>query len=417
MLALIACSDDPESEPSLSPDFSIRSSTLLDVEETFDNGWIKYARRLFFDGRTRSEFEYYENGYIKTATVYSDYPEYHKYMEVSRDINNKPIVSTYYNADGSIDARFEYIDGLLSMKTVNADNGTTITSFKNGQISKSTFTSSDQTYVTSVVFNTNSREITTTKSGEIIHNAILLLETLLGEGADSFTNLSMSNPFPEQEQNSANILMSYSESLDWEERIYPTQYIPEYKLYKSSQYLSQPFQTNVAVSTDAYREIIEQFPTSEDQVLIAGSLFVKEQQSLVISFETRETVKNQKNDDIEAFKSKFGNEYNHIAYTGKYLYTIGVLRNLPNDPQLRYQLKQIAYNKARHLTSGTSNISKEEQALLDRVFFELKIFTSAMDDLRGKTIESFADYEQVVQELEASESKIVQREYQTFDHL
>lgn len=410
-----ACNDDPE--PDSGPDFNIISSPSFSVEETYDNGWIKYARHLFFDGSVRSEFEYYENGYIKTATVYSDYPQYHKYMEVSRDINNNPISSTYYNKDGSIDASFEYDNGLLIKKTVNSENGTAVTLFENRQISSIKYTSKDQSTGTDIVYNSNSREITITNAGEVVYNALLPLEMSLGEGADSFTNLALVNPFAGQSFSAINALTSSSSSIKWENTLKPTDFIPVSKLYKSFQNQYQPFHTDFAISTDSYREVIEQFPAGEDQILIAGSQYVKDQLSLQISFDTREGIKNEREADVNAFTLKYGNEYNNISYRGKYLYIVGVLRNLPSDVTLRDQIKDIAYDKAQDLTSGTSTVSEADQKLLDRVFFEVKIFTSAMEDLRGKTIESFDDYEAVVEELEASESKIIQRQYQTFDYL
>lgn len=415
LLTFSACVDDPEPDPG--PDFGIYTSTSFIVEETHDNGWVKYARQLFFDGSTRSEFEYYENGYIKTAIVYSDYPEYHKYMEVSRDIENRPISSTYYNEDGSINASFEYENGLLTQKTVNSDNGSAVTLFENGQISSIKYTTEDQAMTTDIVYTNNAREITISNSEEVAYNGLSPIETALGEGAHSFSNLALVNPFAGQSFSVSNVLSSSSSSIKWENTLKPTDFVPVARLYKSFQNEYQPFHTDFAINTDTYREIIEQFPVAEDQILIGGYQSVKDQLSLQISFEARENIKNEREADINVFTQKYGNEYNNTSYRGKYLFMVGVLRNLPSDETLRDQIKDIAYNKAYDLTSGTSTVSEADQELLDRVFFELRIFTSAMDDLRGKTIASFEDYESVVQELESSESEIVQRQYQSYDYL
>ena len=57
-------------------DYSIESTSGFELVSQHANGWIKEGHYQLAGGPTK-EFEYYENGYIKSAKVYASYPQQH----------------------------------------------------------------------------------------------------------------------------------------------------------------------------------------------------------------------------------------------------------------------------------------------------------------------------------------------------
>ncbi|MCY2687625.1 hypothetical protein [Salinimicrobium sp. TH3] len=106
-------------------DYAIGSTSHFELLDQYPNGWIKQGRYQL-SGNPTEEFEYYENGYIKSAKVYASYPQHHLYMEVSRSEDNKPLWSKYYHPDGELWFETAYNNGLPSIKKVYSEAGTAI---------------------------------------------------------------------------------------------------------------------------------------------------------------------------------------------------------------------------------------------------------------------------------------------------
>ena len=137
-LTLLVASCERDDEMLEQPDFSIKPSLNFKIESSYANGWIKNARYQGLDATPTEIFEYYENGYIKSAQVFASYPNQHMYMEVSRSEDNLPLWSKYYRPDGSLWFTTEYENGLPTQKTIIDASATTVYEYANGELQQNT---------------------------------------------------------------------------------------------------------------------------------------------------------------------------------------------------------------------------------------------------------------------------------------
>ena len=69
------------------------------------------------------------------------------------------------------------------------------------------------------------------------------------------------------------------------------------------------------------------------------------------------------------------------------------------------------------LIDGENQLSNEELVILNKVWFEVKFFSTLKMHRNGVVINSNADYNKAVQEVMDAESTIIQVEYIPFDHM
>ena len=155
IFSLSGCKDDE----SPTPDYSIVSDDIIEVISLHDNGWIKEGKKKVLDEVT-TEFEYYENGYLKHAKTFSRYPAYHLESEVYRSSDNLPVSSKYYSSEGKLYMEFEYTNGSLASKKLLLPESSTEYIYQNGNIQSITYTSSEA----------NNQSITTFKASENTRN-------------------------------------------------------------------------------------------------------------------------------------------------------------------------------------------------------------------------------------------------------
>ena len=398
-------------------DYAIESDDFFQVISNYPNGWIKEAKREH--DNPSEKFEYYENGYIKSAKIYSSYPQQHLYMEVSRSEDNKPLWSKYYTPEGDLWFETLYEKGLASEKKVYSEKGTSIYSYEEGDLTSIDFTRADKSGTSSTIFNkiAGTRTVTIKKDGETILEEVY--PYMEGIGASILTNnqVPLANPFANPEGNYRKIDESFFHNANWQNDADPIEGVPPHRNLYEYYFPNKKFATKFAVSSELYQSIIEQYPVTEDQVLTLNYMYKEGSSSFLPPSEERLSLTKEMEQDPSLFELKYGNEYVDKVYYGKIVYVVGAIRNMPTGTKASGEIKNLARKKMNLIIDGTEQLTAEEQKTLDKVWFEVKFFSTLKAHRNGIILNNSDDFNTVFQEVQDSESSIIQLEYATFENM
>ncbi|WP_424493371.1 hypothetical protein [Salinimicrobium sp. GXAS 041] len=409
--------DDAVSET----DYSIEPDTYFELISQHPNGWIKEARYNDLhlgEEVPKDEFEYYENGYIKWAKVYSHYPKQHLYMEVSRSEDNKPLWSKYYTPEGDLWFETQYTQGLPSQKKVYSEEGTAVHTYADGDLISVEFTTvNDEAGSTTVLDKASAtRKVTITKDAEIILTEEYKDEDF-GDGVLTGHHVPLANPFETTEGSYRKTEESFFHSPTWKNNLDPIEYIYPYRHF-SEVYVPGPnFATKFAVSSDLYQSVIEQYPVTEDDILVQSYKYVEGNSSFLPNFEESRALKEEMEQNPTLFELKYGNEYVEKMYFGKTILVIGALRNIPTGEIAAKEIKELAQKHMNAIVSGNNALSTEEVNILNKAWFEVKFFSRLKMHHNGLVLNTTEDYETAVQEVLDAESSVLQLEYAAYEHL
>jgi antitoxin component YwqK of YwqJK toxin-antitoxin module len=400
------------------PDYSIGSTSRFELLDQHQNGWIKQGRYQL-SGDPTEEFEYYENGYIKSAKVYASYPQQHLYMEVSRSEDNKPLWSKYYHPDGTLWFETEYKNGLPSVKKVYCEAGTAIHTYSNGELSTVEFTAADGSSTATTTYNkaAETRNVIITRNGETVLNENYAYREQVGAGIYTNTHVPIANPFGAIENSYYKLNQSYSQTPAWENDADPISFMLPYRLFDEFYNPANYFATRFAVSTELYQSVIEQYPVTERGVLIGGGKYEDGYEAFSNQWEVRDSLAKVYEEDPELYKLKYGNEYVEKVGYGKVFFIIGAIRNLPTDSNLADDIKNIARKRMEAMINGSTGITREEEEKLDKVWFEVKFFSTLKEHRGGVVINSFADYKNAIEQMVDRESSVIQLQYKSVENL
>ena len=416
---LSSCEKEDHNDPQT--DYTIESDSSFELISQHPNGWIKEGRiSSYYSGEDvpSDEFEYYENGNIKSAKVYTTYPQQHLYMEVSRSEDNKPLWSKYYTPKGDLWFETEYVNGLPSVKKVYSDKGTAVHTYTDGDLVSVEFTTVDNEGASTTVYDrtAGTRKVTITQDGETVLEEEYQYENF-GDGVISSNEVPLANPFEDTEGSYRKLLESFSHSPLWEYSADPIEYINPYRTF-SEFYVREPkFATEFAVSSDLYQSIIEQYPVTEDEVLILSSKYTEGIGSFLPPFEERRALKNEMEQNPSLFELKYGNRYVEKIKYGKNIFIIGALRNMPTGNSAADEIKTLAEKHMNAIIDGNNQLSTEEMEILDKVWFEVKFFSTLKMHRNGVVLNTTEDYNAAAEEVFDAESSVIQLQYVSFDHM
>ncbi len=417
-------------------DYSIESDSNLELISQHSNGWIKEAKintTLSSGSWTTEEFEYFENGYIKLAKLYRIDPSYHLYMEVSRSEDNKPLWSKYYTPGGDLWFETEYENGLISVKKVYSEEGTAIHNYTNGELVSVEFTASDNSSTTTTTtFNatTNTRNVSITRNGETILEENYLYQEQVGTGFYTNTNVPVSNPFDQAETiyRDKNWGESYISTGDWEPEADPLKKLMlPYRSPGAFYEKERGFDTQFAVSSNVYQSIIEQYPITENGILLAGGYDLEGFDEFSPTFIISDSLAKIKEEDPELFELKYGQEIVAKVNYGKTFLLVGAIRNLPANEEAAEKMRKIAKkrldelrgntitiikeNKINLLQGETISLTAEERELLNKVWFEVKFFSNLREHRNGLVIDSVEKYKKAIEAVNDAEPAVINLEY------
>ncbi|MDR5589098.1 hypothetical protein [Christiangramia sp. SM2212] len=406
-------------------DYSIESDDYFQVESTYPNGWIKEARYTDYsleEDTPYSEFEYYENGFIKTAKVYSSYPQHHLYMEVSRSDDNKPLWSKYYTPEGELWFKTDYKNGLPSEKIVYSEKGTSVYSYEAGNLVMVEFNSADDSSSSITVFDKNAetRTVTVKKDGETILEETYPYTEGLGSTMLTDNQVPLINPFSNIEGNYRKLNEAFFHSPIWENSTDPIKEIHPFRYFYDYFHINfdrTTFASKLAVNSDLYQSIIEQYPVKESEVLVMNYKYKEGSNGFLPRSEERKSLSEEMAQDPELFELKYGDEYVEKVYFGKIIYMIGVLRNMPTGANAEKEIQNLARKKMENIIDGKKPLTAEEHEILNKVWFEVKFFSTLKAHRNGIVLKTHNEYKEVLQEFEEAESSVLQLEYATFEHL
>lgn len=402
----------------LQTDYSIESTSGFELLSQHANGWIKQGQYQLTEGPTK-EFEYYENGYIKSAKVYANYPQQHLYMEVSRSEDNKPLWSKYYQPDGTLWFETEYSNGLPSVKKVYSEKGTAIHNYTDGELSSVEFTASDNNSTSTTTYNAaaGTRNVTITSNGQAILDENYPYKEEVGTGIYTSNSVPVANPFGATETSYFKLNQSFSQSPAWQNNADPINFLLPYRLFDEFYNPGDYLATRFAVSTDLYQSVIEQYPVTEKGVLIGGGKYEDGYEYFYNKREVRDSLAKVYDETPALYKLKYGNEYVEKVGYGKIFFVIGAIRNLPTSGNASDDIKDIARRKMQAMINDDTGITPEEQEVLDKVWFEVKFFSTLKEHRNGLVIDSAEDYNNALEELNNAELSVIQLKYQTVENL
>lgn len=400
-------------------DYSIESDNYFQVISNYPNGWIKEAKHVDYLDRPDDEFEYYENGNIKSAKIYSSTEQQHLYMEVSRSEDNKPLWSKYYTPEGDLWFETEYENGLALEKKVYSEKGTSVYSYENGDLVSVDFTRADISGTSSTVFDktAGTRTVTIKKGGETILEEVYPYTESTGATILTNNQVPLATPFSNTEGNYRKINESFSTSPIWKHDADPIEEVYPFRYFFDPYYDQSTFATKFAVNTELYQSIIEQYPITEDEVLVLNHKYKEAKSGFLPPSEERQSLTEEMEQDPSLFQLKYGNEYVEEVYYGKVIFMIGALRNMPTGDKATKKIKNLARKKMDFILDGKDQLTAEEQEILDKVWFEVKFFSTLKAHRNGIVLNNNDDYNVVIQEFQNSESSIIQLEYAPFENM
>ncbi|MDN3593607.1 hypothetical protein [Zunongwangia endophytica] len=397
--------------------YSIESNDFFEIISKHPNGWIKAAKHG--QDNPNDSFEYYENGFIKSAKIYSSYPKQHLYMEVSRSEDNKPLWSKYYTSEGDLWFETVYENGWASEKKVYSEKGTSIYSYEEGDLISVDFTRADNSGKSSTVFNKTegSRTVTIKKDGETILEEVYPYTDNTGAAMLTNNQVPLGNPFANSDGNYRKINGSFFRNATWQYNADPSGNIPPFRNFYEFHFPDNIFATTLAVNTEIYQSIIEQYPITEDQVLTLNLTHKEGVRGFRPSYEESLSLTEEMEENPSLFELKYGNEYVEAIYYGKIIYVVGALRNMPTDKNTADEVKHLAQKKMNWIVDGKNPLTAEEQEVLDKVWFEVKFFSTLKQHRNGIVLNNAEDFATLSGDVENSESSIIQMDYAAFEHL
>lgn len=415
---LFSCTSVEETSPADSNskyNFEIESSYNLEIISHHENGWIKEGIKK--DEGLRSEFEYFENGNLKSTKLFDTYPEDYMCMEVMRNSNNETLWSKYYHPDGSIWFETQYDNGLHDKKIIYNESNITTHFYSDGAITSSEVRSTNGDLISKTDYNqeVGTRVVTVMKDDNIIYQETLSFEEAFGNGIHQNSYTLVGNPFDNPDiQNPTPLLTSSGSSIAWwSYPSHPRFLVTPNRFYS---YYSHPEHLNYAITDDIYQSVLEQYPFLEtDEVLHTESRRIQEQQYFRDLSDGHESIHESYNSNKELFTLKYGDSYIFKKTFGRYQFTLGVIRNLPTESDTAEKIKEIAEKKMEYLLNGTAELNEEETELLEKVWFEIRHFSPSLHRSTGIIIESFEQYNNILNQYMDGEDYILQKEYRSFE--
>ena len=416
--AVLFSSCEKEEDPSPT-DYSIESTSAFELVSQHPNGWIKEGKYALGENEPLEEFEYYENGYIKSAKLYASYPQQHLYMEVSRSEDNKPLWSKYYTPAGELWFETEYKNGHPSVKTVYSEEGTAIHTYTNGELSSVEFTAADKSSTSTTIYNAASgtRNLIITSGGETILDENYPYREQVGAGIYTSNQVPVANPFRNTEITHSRLNHSFSQSPTWQNDADPIEYMFPYRLFDEFYNAGNYFATKYAISTELYQSVIEQYPVTEQGVLIGGGSYHEGLDQFQNEWEVQDSLSKVYEEDPALYKLKYGNEYVSKAGYGKFFFIIGAVRNLPTNSSAATEIKNIAQKRLMEILTGDNTLTTNEQEILNKVWFEVKFFSNLKNHRNGQVLNSVEDYENAFMQFESSQPAVVQLQYESVEDL
>ena len=412
-----SCTAD-DSTPAI--DYSIKSDDHLKILSQYDNGWIKEAKHIYSEDQPIHEVTYHENGFIKSAKVYNFYHDRELYMEVRRDEQNRPLWSKYYTPEGDVWFETEYENGLVSEKIVYSELGTSIHTYTNGEINSIEFISSNGRDKSMTTYDLE----TAVKTVKITENSEMILEQQFngqddfGSGILTSNHAPKANPFDEPQNGYLTIGTSFMHSPIWQFNANPKDDVIGYRKYAGLHPPASKFAVQHAVNFEMYQSIIEQYPYTEDQVLILGYKENEGNAAIIdVSRDERLAIDAERLEDPDLFALKYGDQYVNKIHYGKNLIVVGALRNMPTHVTAIEQVNKIAQKRMNDILNGTNLVSENEMEILNKVWFEVKLFSTFKNQRNGVVLENTEDYQQALEEFTAAEPEIIQFEYAKYEHL
>ena len=300
-----------------------------------------------------------------------------------------------------------------------SEEGTAIHSYTNGELSSVEFTSSDNTSTSTTTYNAaaGTRNITITSNGQTILDENYPYKEQVSAGIYTRNYVPVANPFGATETSYIKLNESFSQSATWHNDADPMGFMFPYRLFDEFYYPGDYFATRFAVSTELYQSVIEQYPVTEKGVLIGGGKYEDGYDYFQTNWKVRDSLVKVYDKNPALYKLKYGNEYLEKVGYGKIFFVIGAIRNLPTSGNAADEIKNIADRKMGSMLHGLTGITPEEQKLLDKVWFEVKFFSTLKEHRNGLVINSAEDYDKAIQKVEDAALSVLQLRYQTVDNL
>ncbi|WP_298529129.1 hypothetical protein [uncultured Christiangramia sp.] len=412
-----SCTSD-DSAPSI--DYSIKSDDHLKILSQYDNGWIKEAKHVESEDLPIHEVTYHENGFIKSAKVYNFYQDRELYMEVRRDEQNRPLWSRYYTPEGDVWFETAYENGLVSEKIVYSELGTSIHTYTNGEITSIEFISTNglDKSITSYDLETGTKNVKITKNSEVILEQQFNDQDDFGSGILTSNHAPKANPFNEPQNGYLTIGTSFKHSPVWQFNANPKDDVIGYRKYAGLHPPASKFAVQHAVNFEMYQSIIEQYPYTEDQVLILGYKENEGNAAIIdVSRDERLAIDAERLENPDLFALKYGDQYVNKIHYGKNLIVVGALRNIPTHVTAIEQVNKIAEKRMNDILNGTNLVSENEMEVLNKIWFEVKLFSTFKNQRNGIVLEDTDDYQEALDEFISADPEIIQFEYAKFEHL
>ena len=403
--------------------YSIESDEFLNVISKYPNGWIKEAELNtphLDEPVPLRQFEYHQNGYIKSARLYTTYPQQHLYMEVSRDENNDPLWSKYYTPEGDLWFETEYENGLPVSKKVYDQKGISTYSYTNGEVTTIEFINSDGSGKSITTYDraAGTKEISVMRNGQLIYEKTYEELENAGDGAIYTHQVPLANVFEEPQWHYRELGESYMNNPIWRHQVHPREFMTPSRKFPEVYIPGTRFATEFAVSSDLYQAIIEQYPFTEDDVLVMNYREREATAEFILpEREKRVKIKEEMQENSDLFELKYGNAYVEKILYGKNMIIIGALRNMPTHPTAAQNLKAIAQKRMNDILNGSSLVSTEELKELEKIWFEVRLFSTLKTHRNGVVLESNGDYEREEKAFLEAEAGILQVEYEPFEYL
>lgn len=419
-----SCKNDDGAPPVAPPDYSIRSSERFEVVETHENGWIKHAVRYNYNNEPLVDFEYWPSGHIKAASVYRDFP-YSLWYEHSRSEDNLPESTKYYDKDGNLYAELFFENGIKVRKVVYFADQTTTTQYLDGEmeeIERVNTAAGTRTLVKKEFNGTASLQYF--KNDELSHEGTLF-ETDLGAGYADDDDMPLLQPLNGAvETRVVPLNRGMFGSVSTYYSVLPQDYVEYPAHYEHSSEglltalggLQGLHDMKAALNSDHFRELLEQYPLVESEVYITSASFLEDHYNVSNTLIEIGTDADEKREIYgEDFEPLHGPGYLEGIYKGKFIATIGTLRNLPSDETLRNGIKELAYQHMRAVLQNETPLTAIEQEMLSHVFMEIRTHSNVLEGGdRGIVIETHEDYEALIEAYQSANSVEVQRHFQPY---
>lgn len=419
-----ACRNDKNllTDPNSELVFDIVSTSSIEVLEVFDNGWIKKGVKL---GTPRAEFEYFANGNIRSYKLYRPFNSMSLSFEHERDESNLPVSSKFYDEQKNLYTTLTYSEGLITSKVIFADEVTTTSTYSEGRISQivRVDTPNDTEIRVSFDHSTDTKNIVIFRSGQEVRNMHVSTSEFSGTGYDTHGDLELANllndPQPHETRVFSTLINSYEKEIHFFEP--GTNSIPPNLFFDIvDEGLSTRFgdefefmKVNTLINNAFYRGLWEQYSWNEGVVYFSNS----EARDLLFQISPSQItnrVNDLRNQEGDLFPLLYGDSYGSEYLTGKEVYIVGAIRNLPTDEKTRNRLLNIAELYSLDLLNGSSEVSDEDLDLLAKAKFEMKLHSDALNNPNGYVIESTSVLNELLEQVTTAPSVIKGRRLRSY---